>query len=710
MQSGSQVQMLQILGEQQRSLDAESVSQAAVNAEEMIKERSAREVRDLVREGIKVSSSWTPSNSFLAVGVGASADLQVSKDLEIIGKPLRLLHITDSHISVGNIPSSLAPLVARMHKVNDDTDLRTDQASTHFDQFASAMRLAKESKVDLILVGGDLVNFPLPETVSSVLELLVTVPTTSDNKRIPYVYTAGNHDWMIEGLQSDSSCRFVREDSKYLSEFANGDQRVYSRSEAEDTCTQMMQKCAGITCDGGIARCTVRKGREFHDSPEGEVSFLKSCTSESYDFQRDSNRLNVLSPFYAISGVLGSFPRQYLEPHGVTVQPGFSAVQMRGVNVVAVDNSNYAFDKAQHSFLQEQVALGIPIVLLLHIPLYVVGGPGQDVTNTPRVGDPRWGEALDKWWELESRPPWPKKSSTETHIAVDFILANCAPHGPILTVLAGHEHITHASPIGPWSSAESAPLINGSPRWGQHGGAVQFNTLDGGRGGYRIVEVALHRSFSGHCYAHTAGGWTYKICFGSYVRQVRGSEGDQGFLLGVHDPQMDQTLPDGARVSAYVNGTDGRLSSVVSRCSRSGARVTVSEPSPMRYAIEAWLPSLCQDKPGRIDGAPAGSAAQPSPAKRAQLQQQLGSAREEDLAPNLARRLANAEMELAMLRAVDAPTRSHTGSELMMPVVATMLVAAAWCAYSARHHLFRGFLRKGLKPGKRKASQIRSLV
>lgn len=41
-----------------------------------------------------------------------------------------------------------------------------------------------------------------------------------------------------------------------------------------------------------------------------------------------------------------------------------------GLNFVALDNGYYTFDAEHLAFLKEQVALGLPIVLLIHTPLY----------------------------------------------------------------------------------------------------------------------------------------------------------------------------------------------------------------------------------------------------------------------------------------------------------------------------------------------------
>ena len=48
----------------------------------------------------------------------------------------------------------------------------------------------------------------------------------------------------------------------------------------------------------------------------------------------------------------------------------FNARQLGGVNFVGIDNGYYRFDRGQLAALKEQVALGIPIILFMHNPLF----------------------------------------------------------------------------------------------------------------------------------------------------------------------------------------------------------------------------------------------------------------------------------------------------------------------------------------------------
>ena len=48
----------------------------------------------------------------------------------------------------------------------------------------------------------------------------------------------------------------------------------------------------------------------------------------------------------------------------------FNARQIGGVNFVGIDNGYYRFDAQQLTKLEEQVALGLPIILYMHNPLF----------------------------------------------------------------------------------------------------------------------------------------------------------------------------------------------------------------------------------------------------------------------------------------------------------------------------------------------------
>lgn len=524
----------------------------------------------------RVSSSWTPSSIFVAATLGADIDPMDTNHLETVSRPIRLLHVTDAHVSTKAEQSGFH----RMHQVQTSIDVRNGKETRHVDQFKSALVIGRESKVDLVAIGGDLVNFPSVGTVSDVAGLITDELVTHG---VPYVYTAGNHDWMEEGHSVHCQWEVLQE--SFLGNFASGDAHTYTLEEAQERCGLLGSSCAGTTCTDET-HCTVRAGREALPSHTKEISHLKKeCHHLPYDWQRVPKRENILKPLYESSGA-----RKLTQ--AFTIQPDFSSTLLLDtLNVVALDNSNYRFEDAQLAFLEEQVSLGLPIVLLVHIPLYTPAGPTRDLTGTPRVGDPAFGEAIDDMAEIEGRAKWPKEASESTLRTVQFIRSQCAPEGPIIAVLCGHEHKLSANPIGFRNFSGTSAGLFGMSAAGRYPGPVQFGSLDGGSGGQRLVEVALFRETVEGCYSVDHSYWSYKLCVG--IRLVQVHE-EQRFSCGEYNPGSDQRLMDGSLETQYRGGTDGREATVILHCSHSGT-LEVKEDPPKRYRVVARVPFACDE-------------------------------------------------------------------------------------------------------------------
>ena len=112
-----------------------------------------------------------------------------------IERPLRVLHVTDSHISVPleAVDQPYALYGARMDGLF--ADYPTLQS------FAAQMERARAEAPDLIALTGDLVNYPSSTAVTAVERLLRATGRDS-------MFTAGNHDWRYAGLPgSDEDLR-----------------------------------------------------------------------------------------------------------------------------------------------------------------------------------------------------------------------------------------------------------------------------------------------------------------------------------------------------------------------------------------------------------------------------------------------------------------------------------------------------------------------
>lgn len=109
---------------------------------------------------------------------------------------LSVFHITDSHVSLHDEhPGHTTRMFRAMaHTVDRISHMPT----TPREEFVRLLQMACQRKVDLIALGGDILNFPTQEGVAWVLEQL-----EGPGCGIPFMYTAGNHDWHEEYLDAD---------------------------------------------------------------------------------------------------------------------------------------------------------------------------------------------------------------------------------------------------------------------------------------------------------------------------------------------------------------------------------------------------------------------------------------------------------------------------------------------------------------------------
>jgi len=80
----------------------------------------------------------------------------------------------------------------------ETSDHDTQQKTSPQEEFKALLRKARGEGVDLIAIGGDAINYPSQKSVAWVLEHL-----RKEAGDIPFIYTAGNHDWHEEGLATD---------------------------------------------------------------------------------------------------------------------------------------------------------------------------------------------------------------------------------------------------------------------------------------------------------------------------------------------------------------------------------------------------------------------------------------------------------------------------------------------------------------------------
>lgn len=113
----------------------------------------------------------------------------------------KVMHITDSHITIpdAEADSLIWDKCGRMHQAYKNTGSHPCKENiSRGEAFRMLIDVAKTQKVDMVLLGGDIVNFPSPKTVDFVSKVM-------KESGLPFVYVAGNHDWHLEGTEGSDN-------------------------------------------------------------------------------------------------------------------------------------------------------------------------------------------------------------------------------------------------------------------------------------------------------------------------------------------------------------------------------------------------------------------------------------------------------------------------------------------------------------------------
>jgi predicted phosphodiesterase len=113
-------------------------------------------------------------------------------------KPFTIIHITDAHISCDNAADrAFLQYSERMKLAYAPGRVRhylSGEPCAPLDCFREVLSAAREAKADLLVLTGDIINYPSAAAVTKIVEIL-------EDTGIPWVYTAGNHDWHYEGME-----------------------------------------------------------------------------------------------------------------------------------------------------------------------------------------------------------------------------------------------------------------------------------------------------------------------------------------------------------------------------------------------------------------------------------------------------------------------------------------------------------------------------
>ena len=120
-----------------------------------------------------------------------------------IEKPFSMLMLADTHLFRDDERGKpFQQYSSRMAKAYNHTKhFQTGEATTPETCFQQTLKIAKESNAELVALIGDIFSFPSEAAIEWVTNEL-------SGLGLPFVYTAGNHDWHYEGMEGSS--QFLR--------------------------------------------------------------------------------------------------------------------------------------------------------------------------------------------------------------------------------------------------------------------------------------------------------------------------------------------------------------------------------------------------------------------------------------------------------------------------------------------------------------------
>eukprot|EP00439_Symbiodinium_sp_Y106_P014528 s3948_g2.t1 len=145
----------------------------------------------------QVEHRWSETTAKVAVRQAQPTSATVS---------LHFLQISDSHITLSPLSGQEAAYGKRMHDAfyGSSPCLWNRSTVQTAPMFRELVDVAASAAVDAVLLSGDIVSFPQASAVDTVGGLLNETMRykcgPQQGRRIPYVFTSGNHDWFLEGL------------------------------------------------------------------------------------------------------------------------------------------------------------------------------------------------------------------------------------------------------------------------------------------------------------------------------------------------------------------------------------------------------------------------------------------------------------------------------------------------------------------------------
>ena len=323
--------------------------------------------RDFLKSGALISLSQpldhvvTKINPAHQIRVNSlnSSDTTTQLYLSNFKEKLKFMQITDLHFSDSNLDDpGFSDYSDRMNNAYKSVrHYKNNQETNTLDLFKGILNHAVKNEVELLMLTGDIFNYPSKPAVAKLIEVL-------KETNIPFYYTSGNHDWHYEGMLGPME--------KLRKDWIN----------------------------------------------------------------------QALSPMYG------------------SLNPYYYSVEKKGINMIVIDNSTYQISEEQYNFFRQQRLTGKPMILFVHIPIYM---PGLPVST---CGHPNWGESADGGHEIERRERW---SATGNSTWTKRFVEELQHAENLLCVFTGHHHENRVT---------------------KHQDVYQIISLPAFRGYYRMIELS----------------------------------------------------------------------------------------------------------------------------------------------------------------------------------------------------------------------------
>jgi DNA repair exonuclease SbcCD nuclease subunit len=148
---------------------------------------------------IFISSGTTQDDGRKVIHFVSNQELSATITIPGFKDSLKIMQITDAHLDIEDEKEvDLIKYSERMHKayMNPRKHYSQDISKTTFEYFDDLLLKAKNEDIELLLLTGDIVNFPSAVSVEYLYDRLIKAG-------IPWLYTAGNHDWYYEGMKGN---------------------------------------------------------------------------------------------------------------------------------------------------------------------------------------------------------------------------------------------------------------------------------------------------------------------------------------------------------------------------------------------------------------------------------------------------------------------------------------------------------------------------